>query len=75
MINGSTTPTIEEFSEEFISSEGFDDSRYAPNGTGIGIWSPENARDNSRDSQTDVNSGDPPTGPREWRDKMGIKRG
>jgi hypothetical protein len=74
-IDGTARPAIEEFSEELISSEGLDDSRHAPNRTGIGSSTPENAPDNDRDSQTGVNSGDPPTGPREWREKMGRKRG
>jgi hypothetical protein len=61
-IDGTARPTIEEFSEELISSGGLDDSRHAPNRTGIGNSSPENAPDNGRDSQTAGNSGDPPLG-------------
>jgi hypothetical protein len=74
-IDGTARPTIEEFSEELISSGGLDDSRHAPNRPGIGSSTPENGPDKGRDSQIAGNSGDPPTGPREWREKMGRKRG
>jgi hypothetical protein len=68
-INGSAMPTIEEFSDGLISSGGMDDSQHEPNRVGIG------APDSGRDLQTGGNSGDPPTGPRGWSEKMGRKRG
>jgi hypothetical protein len=68
-INGTTMPTIKEFSEGFISSGGLDDSRHAPNRAGIG------APNSGRDLQTCRNYGDPPTGPRGWSKTMGRKRG
>jgi hypothetical protein len=68
-IDGTAMRTIEEFSEGLISSGGLDDSRHAPNRAGIG------APDSGRDLQMGGNSGDPPTGPRGWREKMGRKRG
>jgi hypothetical protein len=48
---------------------GLDDSRHAPNRAGMG------APDSGRDLQTGGNSGDPPSGPREWSEKMGRQRG
>jgi hypothetical protein len=68
-IDGTAMPTIEECSEGLISSGGLDDSRHAPNRAGIG------APDSGRDFQTGGNSGDPPSGPRGWSEKMGRKRG
>jgi hypothetical protein len=74
-IDGIARPTIDEFSEELISSRGLDDSRHALNRTGIGSSTLANAPDNGRDPQTAGNSGDSPAGPREWREKMCRKRG
>jgi hypothetical protein len=68
-IDGIAMPTIEEFSEGLISSGGLDDSQHAPKRAGIG------APDSGRDFQTGGNSGDPPTGPRGWSEKMGRMRG
>jgi hypothetical protein len=60
--------TIEEFSDGLTSSGGLDDSRHAPNRAGIG------APDSGRNLQMGGNSGDPPTGPRGWRENMGRKQ-
>jgi hypothetical protein len=68
-IDGTAMPTIEEFSEGLISRGGLDDSRHAPNRAGIG------AVDSGRDLQMGGNSGDPPSGPRGWSEKIGRQRG
>jgi hypothetical protein len=68
-IDGTAMPTIEEFSEGLISSGGLDDSRHAPNRAGI------RAPDSGRHLQAGRNSGDPPSEPRGWSEKMGRQRG
>jgi hypothetical protein len=63
-IDGTMRPTIEEFSENLISSGGLDESRHAPNKPRIGSSTPENGLDDGQHPPMAGNPRDPPTGSR-----------
>jgi hypothetical protein len=68
--DGMTNPTIEELSENRISSVGLDESQHTPNKPRIGCSMTIDGPDNSQHSSKARNSRDPPTGPRVWREKI-----
>jgi hypothetical protein len=72
-IDGTTKPTIEEFSHNLESSGGLDQSRHAPNMPTIESSMPVNSPDDCQHSNMGRNSRDPPTGPKVWREKMARK--
>jgi hypothetical protein len=67
-------PTIEEFLEQLKSNGGLEESRHAPENAPVENGPPTGAPDERQNPVIPGNSQDPPTGPRQWREKMARKQ-
>jgi hypothetical protein len=66
-------PTIEEFLGQLKPNGGLEESRQAPKNAPVENGPPTDAPDERQNSMIPGNSQDPPTGPKQWRQKMGRK--
>jgi hypothetical protein len=67
-------PTIEEFLGQLKSNGGLEESRHAPKNAPVENGPPTDATDKRQNPVIPGNSQDPPTGPRQWREKMARKQ-
>jgi hypothetical protein len=67
-------PTIEEFLGQLKSNGGLEESRHAPENAPVENGPPTGAPDERQNPVIPGNSQDPPTGPRQWREKMARKQ-
>jgi hypothetical protein len=63
-------PTIEEFLGQLKSNGGLEESRHAPENAPVENGPPTGAPDERQNPVIPGNSQDPPTGPRQWREKI-----
>jgi hypothetical protein len=66
--------TIEEFLGQVKSNGGLEESRHAPENAPIENGLPTGVLDERQNPVIPGNSQDPPTGPRQWREKMARKQ-
>jgi hypothetical protein len=67
-------PTIEEFLGQLKSNGGLEESRHAPENAPVENGPPTGAPDERQNPVIPGNSQDPPTGPKQWREKMASKQ-
>jgi hypothetical protein len=67
-------PTIEEFLGQLKSNGGLEESRHAPENASVENELPTGAPDERQNPVILVNSQDPPTGAKQWREKMARKQ-
>jgi hypothetical protein len=67
-------PTSEEFLGQLKSNGGLEESRHAPKNAPVENGPPKDAPDERQNPVIPGNSQNPPTGPKQWREKIARKQ-